>query len=82
MISKAKFDPTYFEKKTGTHRTILSQGFDNNVYIQPFVISESITLYQFIYKKDVYWAQILTTEVDIEHYDIKYQMSESSFIVF
>lgn len=81
MISKAKFDPTNFEKKTGKHRTICSQGFDNYVYIQPFVISESITLYQFIYKNDVYWAQILTTEVYIEHYDIKYQMSESSFIV-
>lgn len=81
MISKAKFDPSNFEKKTGKHRTICSQGFDNNVYIQPFVISESITLYQFIYKNDVYWAQILTTEVYIDHYDIKYQMSESSFIV-
>lgn len=54
MISKAKFDPSNFEKKTGNHRTICSQGFDNNVYIQPFVISESITLYQFIYKNDVY----------------------------
>lgn len=83
MISKAKFDPTNFEKKTGTHRTICSQGFDNNVYIRPFVISESITLYQFIYKNDVYWAQIFTTEVTvyIDNYDIKYQMSESSFIV-
>lgn len=54
MITKAKFDPSNFEKKTATHRTICSKGFDNNVYIQPVVISESITLYQFIYKNDVY----------------------------
>lgn len=51
MISKSKVDPTNFEKKTDTHRTICSQGFDNNVYIQPFVISESITLHQFFLQK-------------------------------
>lgn len=51
MISKAKFDAIDCDKKTGRHTTICFQGFDNNVYLQPFSYCHIRMYYQFISNK-------------------------------